>query len=192
MEQMTELKRRDHAAWLCMLPFRETSVLFTLLAIWTLALAYTLLMNPVTGMRDVAMTVVGSAIFYWPGFGLFWIIFSVLYAMRSSAQSGWHRYQLSNEGLLEQNTAGQLITRWDNVRSIRLTAHYVFIGLTGKRYHILPRRCFDTSEQLHGFYRAVKGYLNQPDDFPQDPKRSPITSTANPKNWKNDTDEPWR
>lgn len=169
MKQETELLRSDYFWATCWLPLRQPRYFAFVPLIWVITLGIGLIRDlPKTGY-DLFLRFFGTVLFSLPtiaAMAVFWVLYSVFVSISAAAPLGKHLYEVSDDGLGEENEACRLLTHWSYVKGLKLTERHLIINLKDSRFHVLPRRCFDSNEQLHEFYRAVKAQLGQPDDFP--------------------------
>ncbi len=63
---------------------------------------------------------------------------------------------LTDQGLSEQSSAGELQTKWQSVERVASNDRYLFIYLSSVSAHVIPRDAFGAPEQLEQFLTAIE------------------------------------
>ncbi|MEF9951374.1 MAG: YcxB family protein [Clostridium sp.] len=60
-----------------------------------------------------------------------------------------------DEGIHSSSRAGQTINRWDEVKKVHETDEHIFIYVTEKIAHVVPKRAFENEEQEKEFIEII-------------------------------------
>lgn len=72
---------------------------------------------------------------------------------------GTHLIALSEEGISEKTDVNSNFYNWEGIYSIEESNDYIFIFINKLQCHIIPKREFNTNEEVNQFFNKAKAYF---------------------------------
>jgi hypothetical protein len=74
---------------------------------------------------------------------------------------GNRKYIINKEGIKTETENSNSFQKWANIKSIEQNKHLILIFINKYAAYIIPKRYFESQEQIDSFIKEVKGNLNQ-------------------------------
>lgn len=162
------------------LSLRSGPILLRLAVVCQAALWFgPLILGPITGVVLLVNSGVVWPLAAWAYF-LIVIAISIYKARRKTRQAAqaWNaaqrmprRYTLDERGLVGEHAGGWSFIGWPAVRDIVRTRHGLYVMHANILWHIIPRRCFQTRQELDDGFRMasdLRAKAGAPGSFPTD------------------------
>jgi hypothetical protein len=117
---------------------------------------------PTSGVEWLAIAIgaaVGATAFLGVGF-LISIVFVLSTSSASNGILGEHTYSFEADGLREQTSANDTLIKWGGARDVRRLGAFVLINISPALYHVIPRRCFASSNEYDEFWAKAQRLKN--------------------------------
>jgi hypothetical protein len=72
---------------------------------------------------------------------------------------GEHELEVRADGLVERTDVNESLHRWAGFHKIVSTGRYLYIYVTDVNVHIVPRRCFGSEQEEHGFRGELEKHI---------------------------------
>ena len=155
MEVTTDIKRNDLIRFnLAILP-RMRSTYVTILSIAILVFAFIAWNKGFPQSNNDWFVIIAAAIGGGVGGMFAGVLISFIFILFSSSSSngilGKHEYKLSSEGLYEVTSANEGLSKWGGIQEVKVVGPYILFRISGFLFHIIPKRSFSTTEDMHSF-----------------------------------------
>ena len=133
-------------------------IFFGLIVIAVLSWALYALPGPLTGTKVISGILggIGGALAGTAIGALFNIAYVAVSSTAAAGVLGAHQFEIQPEGLFERTAANESLYRWSGINSIRKSRSFIFVGITGYIFHIIPRRSFSDAVQFQQFFDELQ------------------------------------
>lgn len=87
------------------------------------------------------------------------LVFSLPSISKRSGVLGVHDFWIREDGLMEQTSANETLTRWTAIRKTFRTRRYIYLRINLWLYHVIPRRGFGSAAGYEAFWNALRQHL---------------------------------
>ena len=155
MEISAEIQRKDVAVLnLHLLPrLRSNWIFFAIMAVGMFS--FLLVTRKPDSFGEILVAAVAALIGALGGIATCMVVNLVTLLLtigKKSGVLGVHHYSLSTLGLNERTDANTTLQNWSAIHSIIKLPNYLFFRMNSYLFYIVPRRCFQTSEDFNLFY----------------------------------------
>lgn len=77
-----------------------------------------------------------------------------------SASASKYVLNVKDEGIFASSQAGQTLHKWSDIVRFYETDEHIFLYVTDKIAHVIPKRCFKNHEEETEFMDIIKEHLN--------------------------------
>jgi hypothetical protein len=91
------------------------------------------------------------------GFLVLWILLR-----KGRGMFGHHELIVRDDGLLERTDVNESLHRWPGFHKIISSGGYLYIFVTDTQAHVVPKRCFTSTEEQLWLEQVVKSRMKSP------------------------------
>ena len=98
----------------------------------------------------------GAAIAGFIALVAFRIIMIMLISEKKSGVFCEHTYELTERGLSEHTDVNESLLLWHGIKDVKVDKSFIYINIGGYQYHLIPKRCFDSTAQFLAYAEKTK------------------------------------
>lgn len=144
-----QMARHTYSLALCV---RDLGIVFSIAAIWLCFSRHPQFLSEWVSLFSTATYFSAIACVTWFAIAP---VLAALAAVGTPELRGLQEFEASDTAFIERNTAGERMTYWKNILSVKVLKDYAAVQ-TGKiTYHIIPASAFATREHFEAYCREL-------------------------------------
>ncbi len=80
--------------------------------------------------------------------------------MTDTRKIGVRKYTITREGIAMASKTSSIFQKWTGIVTIEQNKDLILLFVTGMGAHIIPKRCFESQDQLISFMAKINEYKN--------------------------------